>query len=173
MITVGDLTPAKLMKALKTGKISFSKNDLMGNDYQMLMHPVSAKKVKKAMKLGRGINSVPITRGEIENDLNYHSMSGSGLKGGSIWKKIWNGIKSIWNPVIKPALSAALDVAAPALGTYTGQPALTTALRSGVKNLTGVGMSGMSGMSERMAKVRAAKKSNKVNVLTAGSFKIN
>jgi len=166
-ISLGDIPAKKLMKAAKSGKISFSKNDLRGGSFRMLLHPSTVKKIRQALVKNTGVNNIPITKGEIENDYYYHQMSGSGLSGGSLWGKIWSGIKSLWNPVIKPALSAALDVGSTALGTMTGQPALTSAVRGGIRSISGVGMA------EKMARVRAAKKNNRVNVMTAGSFRIN
>ena len=79
------------------------------------------------------------------------------MEGGS-FKGFLRGVKKVgkkvlYNPVVKGAISSALDVGAPlagkALGAYLGQPALGLAIsqgaRKGVKEATGFGVGSYSG----------------------------
>ena len=175
-VSVGNIPQKKLEKAILTGKLSLSADDLKGNRV-MLLHPANAAKIKNAKSKSKGVQGMQISGGEIKNDLDWHNKAGGSMNGGSVWsflknagKKVFNFVKDNWAD-IKPIVSKVADAAIPALATYVGQPSLGVAGREALRSLTGVGMKSDS-MSEKMAKVRAAKK-NKVNVLTAGSFKIN
>ncbi|KUF85215.1 hypothetical protein AM588_10000848 [Phytophthora nicotianae] len=105
-------------------------------------------------------------------------LSRSGIHGGSIWSKIWSGLKSAWNPVIKPILSAAADQAATLGSAYvasTGRnPAVVGVLRQGLKKFTGVGVEtkpspmgrmvkGSQAAKDHMAKIRAMRKGGKTS----------
>ncbi|ETL33189.1 hypothetical protein L916_14300, partial [Phytophthora nicotianae] len=64
-------------------------------------------------------------------------------QGGSIWSKIWHGIKSTYRFAKDSGLlSKAADAAVPALATALGQPELAVPTRAGLKALTGVGLDG-------------------------------
>lgn len=179
-VTTGDVPASKLNKAIKTGKLSLTKSELSGSGFTTKMHPMNAKLIKKAQKSNKGVN-LSVAKGEVLS--NFEDMNGGAL-GGSIWSKIWKGIKSAWNPIIKPALSAALDAgvgpltSAIASSPYAGLAPFVGPVRGKIRSLTGVGLKGSESAKDRMAKVRAAKKNKKssngkVNVLTAGSFLIN
>ena len=49
IVKVKQIPDAKLKKLAKTGRISFTAADLMGN-LQMFLHPMNAKIIKKAQK---------------------------------------------------------------------------------------------------------------------------
>jgi len=175
-VSVGDIPQKKLEKAFKTGKLSLSADDLKGGRI-MLLHPVNARKLKIAKSKNKGVTGMEITGGEIMADLKYHDMAGGSMNGGSLWSwlkkagtSIYNFAKDNWD-VIKPVLSKVADVAIPALATAVGAPTAGIAGREALRGLTGVGMK------EKMARVRAAKKNKRINVMTAsslgGSFKIN
>jgi hypothetical protein len=113
-------------------------------------------------------------------DMDWHNASGSGMQGGSIWKKIWGGLKALWNPVIKPALSQALDMGVAPLqtalaGSKYGSPLapFVPQARAKFKELTGIGMTTQQKRLKALEKARASKKNKKINVLTGSSFKIN
>jgi hypothetical protein len=171
-VSVGNIPQKKLEKAIKTGKLSLSADDLKGNRV-MLLHPMNAKKVREAKSKNKGITGMGIAGGEIMADIEYHDMAGGSMNGGSLWswlkkagKSIYNFAKDNWG-LIKPVVSKIADVAVPALATAVGQPMAGVAGRQALKQLTGVGMA------DKMAKVREAKKNKRVNVMTAGSFLIN
>lgn len=179
-VSHGEIPQSKLKKVIKGGKLTFTKEELAGNTLKTLFHPATAKMLKLAQRKNKGANSVPISLGEITTDMNWHNSSGSGVQGGSIWKSIWGGIKSLWEPVIKPALSKALDMGvAPLQGALTasqyGAPLapFVPSLRSGLKELTGVGMTTQQKRLKNLEKARASKKNKKVNILTGSSFLIN
>jgi hypothetical protein len=72
----------------------------------------------------------------------------SWLKGAA--KSVYNFGKKNWD-VIKPVLSRVADAAVPAAATYLGQPALGTVARTGLKELTGVGVSKKEALKLRLA----------------------
>lgn len=142
VVKVGDISKKKLIKAAKGGSVNLSRDELTGNN-TMVLHPENAKKVIQAQKTNKGTR-LTIAPGEIANDLDYHST----IQGGSIWSDLKSGLSSLWNTIGKPIASAALDGIATA-----GQSAMNgfvpgvgdvvaPALRQGVKNLAGVGVSG-------------------------------
>lgn len=179
-VSHGEIPDSKLKKVIKGGKITFTKEELAGTAYKTLFHPTTAKMLKLAQRKGKGANSVPVAMGEIMADMDWHNASGSGIQGGSIWKKIWGGLKALWNPVIKPALSQALDMGvAPLQGALAGSkygaplaPFVPQA-RAKFKELTGIGMTTQQKRLKALEKARASKKNKKINVLTGSSFKIN
>lgn len=179
-VSHGAIPDSKLKKVIKGGKLTFTKEELAGNSNKTLFHPTTAKMLKLAQRKNKGANSVPVALGEIIADMEYHNNSGSGMQGGSIWKSIWSGVKSLWNPVIKPALSQVLDMGvAPLQGVLTGSkygaplaPFVPNA-RSKFKELTGIGMTTQQKRLQALEKARASKKNKKINILTGSSFKIN
>jgi hypothetical protein len=179
-VSHGEIPQSKLKKVIKGGKLTFTKEELAGNVYKTLFHPATAKMLKLAQRKGKGANAVPVATGEIMADMDWHNSSGSGMQGGSIWRSIWNGIKSLWNPVIKPALSQALDMGvAPLQGALAGSkygaplaPFVPNA-RAKFKELTGIGMTTQQKRLKALEKARASKKNKKINILTGSSFRIN
>ena len=163
---IGNIAHTKLRKAAKGGVLTLTKAELAGSSHTIHLHPESHSKVMKAKRAGKGCR-VSITPHEIHHSVQH---------GGSVWSSIWHGIKSLWQPVIKPALSAAADVGIPALAGYAGAPQLGGVGRQALKSLTGIGVAhhehyhhrggkdggkvakGSHEARERMAKVRAAKK---------------
>ena len=98
-----NIPEAKLRRAAKSGVFTLTKSDLSGSGASLALHPESYAKVMKAENAGRGAR-VAITPHEIEWAMT--TKQGSGMHGGSIWGKIWSGIKFLWPTVLKPALSA-------------------------------------------------------------------
>lgn len=179
-VSHGAIPESKLKKVIKGGKLTFTKEELAGNVFKTLFHPTTAKMLKLAQRKNKGANAVPVAMGEIMADMDWHNSSGSGMQGGSIWKSIWKGVKSLWGPVIRPALSQALDMGVAPLqaaltGSKYGAPIapFVPALRSGLKQLTGVGMTTQQKRLKALEKARASKKNKKINVLTGSSFLIN
>ena len=179
-VSHGEIPASKLKKVIKGGKLTFTKEELAGNVFKTLFHPSTAKMLKMAQRKNKGANSVPVAMGEIMADMDWHNSTGSGIQGGSIWKSIWSGLKSLWTPIIKPALSTALDMGvAPLQGALAGSKygaplaPFVPSLRSGLKELTGVGMTTQQKRLKNLEKARASKKNKKINVLTGSSFLIN
>lgn len=67
----GSIPAAKLQKAVRSGKVSFSADELKGTK-PMLLHPMCAKAVKKAQLKGKGIVSMMLSAGEILADMELH-----------------------------------------------------------------------------------------------------
>lgn len=177
-ITHGDLPLNKLKKVMKGGKLTFTKEELQGNARKTLFHPLVAKMLQMAKSKNKGANSIPVALGEIMADMQYHNNMGGSMYGGSIWKTVWNGLKSLWNPVIKPALSTLADMAVtPIQGALSKTPlaplaAAVPALRSGLREISGIGMTTQQKRLKALEKARNAKK-NKINIMTGSSFRIN
>lgn len=179
-VSHGPISDTKLKKVIKGGKLTFSKEELAGNTFKTLFHPATAKLLKSAKQKSKGANSIPVALGEIMADIDWHNSAGSGMQGGSIWRTIWNGIKSLWNPIIKPALSQVIDMGvAPLQGALSGSKygALVAGFvpdaRKALKDLTGFGMSTREKKLKALEKARASKKSKRINVMTGSSFRIN
>ncbi len=68
----------KLRKSVRSGKITFSAEDLKGSK-PLLVHPMCAKLILKAQTKGKGLTSMMIAGSDITNDMAFH------------------GSKSIWN----------------------------------------------------------------------------
>ncbi|KAG3182873.1 hypothetical protein PC128_g14477 [Phytophthora cactorum] len=81
-----DVPASKLTKALKTGKLSLTADQLRGSD--SIIDLTSYEKALKAHKAGRGVR-LDITRPEIKKGYKR-------AQGGSIWGKIWGGVKSVF-----------------------------------------------------------------------------
>lgn len=161
-VRVGDISPAKLKKALEGSTVRLTNNDLSG-DRVMVVHPMNAQKIKKAQAQKKGI-STNFTTGEVMADMEYHDQVGAGMSGGSLWswlkRKAYPWIKENWN-LIKPIVSKAVDAAVPALATYVGQPQLAVPAREALRQVSGVGMKkpakGSPEMKAKMAALRAKK----------------
>lgn len=172
-VSVGDIPQKKLEKAIKTGKLTLSASDLKG-DRIMLMHPANAKLVKSAKSKGKGISGITLSGPEIMNDIEWHNSMGGSINGGSLWgwlKGATKFVKDNWDDVFKPIASRVADVAIPALASAVGAPQLTGIARTGLKQLTGVGIK-----EKRIAslkKAREAKALKKSRIVDGGSFMIN
>lgn len=159
VVTLGNIPVAKLRKAIKTGKLSLTADELKG-DRRMLMHPSNAKRVKAAKMKGMGVQGLELSQPEILNDIEYHSSMGAGMHGGSLW----DTIKSVGSWLRTSGVGSVLADAAQAAATpFVGATAAQVG-RDILKTTTGVGIK------EKMAKVRAARKGRKP---LAGSFLIN
>lgn len=162
-ITV-DIPMSKMRQAVLGKPIQLTASEVASDKNKMFLHPENAKKFLSAQKSGKGVR-LQIAPGAIRHDLQT-------LEGGSIWSWIkdkavpW--VKKNWT-IIKPVLSEIANVAIPAAATYLGQPQLATPVRMGLKELTGVGISGKGSpaMKDKMAKIRAMRKTQ------GGSFKIS
>lgn len=174
-VSIGAIPQSKLAKSIKTGKLSFTADELKGGTKTMLLHPSNAKLVKAAQKKMKGLSGMPITGGEIMSDIAWHDSIGGGFQGGSLWSWIKSAAPSVvkfvkdnWTD-IKPVLSKLADVAVPAVTSYAGQPQLANLARQALK-LTGIGVKEQ--RLANLAKAREVKK-GKVNIIKAGSFLIN
>ena len=67
----GSIDEDKLKKAVRSGKITFSADQLKGNK-PLLIHPFCAKNIKKAQAKGRGIVSMPLAASDILYDMELH-----------------------------------------------------------------------------------------------------
>lgn len=131
--------PSSKAKKLAEGKIvNITHQELMGSDDKLFLHPANHDKVMKAKKGSKGVR-LQLAEGEIVYDI---------MQGGNIFKSLWKGLKSLWAPVIKPALSLAADNLVPIASAATGNPAIVSGVRQGLKQLTGIGVS-----SERCSRI--------------------
>ncbi len=73
-----DVKEDKLKKAVRSGKITWSAEDLKGS-VPLLVHPLQAKLIKKAQLKGKGVTSMMIAGSDILYDMQLH-------KDKSIWK---------------------------------------------------------------------------------------
>ncbi|KAK1933552.1 hypothetical protein P3T76_011766 [Phytophthora citrophthora] len=110
----------KLTKALKTGKLSLTADQLKGIGSVIHLHPASYEKAIKARKAERGVR-LDITKHEIKKGYKR-------AQGGSIWSKD-SGL-----------LSHAADVAVPALATALGAPQGAIPARAAIRSMTGIGV---------------------------------
>ncbi|EGZ14615.1 hypothetical protein PHYSODRAFT_510045 [Phytophthora sojae] len=132
-LSILDVPAAKLTKALKTGKLSLTANQLKGSGSVIHLHPASYEKALKARKAGRGVR-LDITRHEIKK--RYKK-----LQGGSIWSKIKSGLSTAFKFVKDSGLlSKGLDAAVPALASAFGAPQAAIPARAAIKSLTAVGL---------------------------------
>ena len=177
-VSVGNIPQKKLEKAIKTGKLSLSADELSGSGRKMLLHPANAKLIKTAQNKNKGVSGMCISGGEIMNDLDWHTHMGGSMNGGSLWswlktagKATYNFAKNNW-PLIKPIISQGVDQLLPSAASAAGRyaPGIILA-RQGLKALTGVGLKEQRLLN--LAKARAAKASKKGGCSTGGSFLIN
>lgn len=61
----------KLKKAVRSGKVTFSADELKGNK-AVLIHPMCAKMIKRAQDKGKGVTSMMICAGDIVTDMEVH-----------------------------------------------------------------------------------------------------
>lgn len=156
-----DVGQAKAKKLAMGKSVNLTAAEVRGEDEILHVHPENYNRLMKAKRANRGTR-LQLTEGEIMADV---------ALGGNIFKSIWKGIKSLWNPVLKPALSLAADNLVPIASAYTGNPAIVAGVRKGLKDLTGVGVNtrklgkGSQAAKDHMAKIRAMRKSG-------GSFRL-
>jgi hypothetical protein len=128
-----DIPGPKLTKAFKTGKLSLTADQLKGSGSVIHLHPASYEKALKARKAGRGVR-LDITRHEVKKGYKR-------AQGGSIWSKVWGGIKSAFKFAKDSGLlSRAADVAVPALATALGAPQGAIPARAAIRSMTGIGV---------------------------------
>ncbi|KAG3093722.1 hypothetical protein PI124_g16422 [Phytophthora idaei] len=133
-LTVSSDVPArKLTKGFKTGKLSLTADELKGSGSILHLHPASYEKAVKARKAGRGVR-LEITRHEVKKGYKE-------AQGGSVWSKVWGGIKSAFKFAKNSGLlSKAADAAIPALATALGAPQAAIPARAAVRSMTGIGI---------------------------------
>lgn len=175
-VKVGEISPAKLRKALDGAAVRLSSAELTG-DRVMVVNKLNAKAIKTAKLKGKGLTT-HFTTGEVKNDLDYHDSMGGSLNGGSLWSwlrdKAAPWVKKNWN-VLKPVVSRIADVAIPAAATFFGQPTAGVPARTLLKSMTGVSVGskpkkGSPEMAARMAALRAKRKTG--GSVSAGSFRM-
>ena len=163
-----DVSDAKARKIASGKAVNLTGAEVQGADETLHVHPLTYEKLMRAKRANKGCR-LQLTEGEIVEDI---------AQGGNIFKSIWKGLKTIWKPVLKPMLSAALDTGATALGSYSGNPELTQGVRKGIRSLTGVGMGtntpkrlgrGTPEMKAHMAHLRSMRKGGSVR---GASFKL-
>ncbi|EGZ14850.1 hypothetical protein PHYSODRAFT_384958, partial [Phytophthora sojae] len=87
------------------GKLSLTSAELKGSGSVIYLHPASFEKALKARKAGRGVR-LDITKHEVKK-------GSKKAQGGSIWSKVWGGIKSAYKFAKDSGLlSRAVDAAA-------------------------------------------------------------
>ncbi|RAW19956.1 hypothetical protein PC110_g23602, partial [Phytophthora cactorum] len=128
-----DVPASKLTKALKTGKLSLTAAQLKDNGSIMHLHPASYEKALKANKAGRGVRH-DITRHEIKKGYKR-------AQRGSIWSKIWGGVKKAFNFAKDSGiLSRAANAVVPASATALGAPQAAIPARAALRTMTGFGV---------------------------------
>ncbi|KAG2778578.1 hypothetical protein Pcac1_g11094 [Phytophthora cactorum] len=128
-----DVPAPKLTKAFKTGKLSLTSSELKSSGSVIHLHPASYEKALKARKAGRGVR-LDITRHEVKKGYKK-------AQGGSIWSKVWGGIKSAFKFAKNTGLlSKAADVAVPAIATALGGPQGAIPARAAIRSMTGIGV---------------------------------
>jgi hypothetical protein len=137
---------SKLKRAFKTGTLSLTKDELAGSDATLHLHPESYAKALKARKAGKGTR-LTITHKEIGYPFKHNN--GGGIHGGSIWSKIWGGIKKGFQFAKDTGLlSKAADLGIPALATALGAPQGAIPARAALKSMTGIGVDGYESASD-------------------------
>ena len=159
-----NVSQAKARKIANGNTVNLTAAEVAGEDEVLHVHPLNYDKLIKAKRAGKGTR-FQLTEGEVMADI---------ALGGNIFKSIWKGVKSLWNPVIKPALSLMADNLVPIASAYTGNPAIVSGVRKGLKQLTGVGLGGpvakgSEAAKQKMATLRAMRKGGSMK---AGSFKL-
>jgi hypothetical protein len=138
----------KLKKLAKGHSVQFAHHEIEHGPNHIKVHHETHKKLQAARRNKKGAR-VALTEHEI-----MHS--------GSLWDAIKSGAKWLGSQALN-GIEAGASAAVPELAP------VFSSIRGGVKNLTGLGVKqstkGSTAMKERMAKVRAAKKTHK-----AGSF---
>lgn len=130
------LTSAQAKSAVAGKAVKVKAGQIDSGDSIIFLHPTNYKLLTKAKKNGKGA-TIQLSSGEIEAT-RMSDMTGSGIFN---WlKKGWNWAKNNWDSTLKPIASAIADVGVPALATAVGAPQLAGVARSGLKDLTGVGI---------------------------------
>ncbi|CEG47323.1 uncharacterized protein PHALS_03977 [Plasmopara halstedii] len=128
-----DVPAPKLRKAFKTGKLRLTADQLKGSGSVIHLHPASYEKALKARKAGRGVR-LDITKHEIKKGYKQ-------AQGGSIWSKVWGGIKSAFKFAKDSGLlSRAADAAVPAIATALGAPQGAIPARAAIRSMSGIGV---------------------------------
>jgi hypothetical protein len=133
-----DIPAIKLKRAVKSGILSLTKEQLHGSGATLAVHPETAMKIIKAKRANRGVR-ILITPHEIEYPM--VALNGGGLHGSSVWSSVWGAIKKGFN-IAKDSgvLSKLADAAIAPAAAYTGQPGAVMAARQGLRKLTGIGI---------------------------------
>jgi hypothetical protein len=164
VVRVGKISQSKLKKAAMGGAINLSKDELEGNQ-ALVLHPENAKKVEAAKKAKRGTRMI-ITPGEIEHDIRYHEQT----EGGSLWDTVKSGLKWLGTQALDGIAAGGKEI----LGDSKFANAVVDTARNGIRNLTGLGVSGgklvkgSGAAKERMAKLRSMKMAKR----SGGSFRL-
>lgn len=130
-----DITERQLKSAIAGKRVRFSASQLGSGTKTLYLHPENAAKVEKAVLKNAGVTLI-FSEGELAETYAKMIQNGSGF-----FSNVWKGLKKVWG-VLKDsgAASQLADMAVAPLSALTGQPALVGAARSGLKQLTGVGV---------------------------------
>lgn len=147
--------PHHKLKKLASGHIvQLTHEEIQHGPHHLHLHHLHTKRIHHARIHHKGLRLGPLTEHEI-------------MKSGSLWDLVKKGAKWLGTQALN-GIQAGASAAVPELApVFSG-------IRSGVQNLTGLGlkhashMKGSASMKERMAKVRAAKKHKAGNL--GGSF---
>jgi hypothetical protein len=113
-------------RRLADGDTITIKPDMIGSGIPIMVHPMTAKKIRRAKRLGKGVR-IKLSPQEVE------------MSGGKIsWKQFKRGLKTGWDfykkhikpivgPLIRKGLKTAVEKGLPALGTAIGAPEIALA----------------------------------------------
>jgi len=133
-----NIPQAKLKRAVKTGILNLTKEQLHGSGATLAVHPETAMKIVKSKRANRGVR-ILITPHEISYPMT--ALNGGGLHGASVWSSIWGAVKKGFNFAKDTGiLSRAADALVPLGATYLGAPSAAIPVRAGLKQLTGIGV---------------------------------
>lgn len=157
-----NLTPAQARSSASGKAIKVKASQIDSGDKIVFVHPVNYKLLMKSKKAGKGC-TLTLSPGEIEAT-RQSDMMGSGIF--DFLKKGWNWVKNNWDSTLRPIASAIADVGVPALATAVGAPQLAGVARSGLRDITGVGIEGKpakgsQAMKDKMSALRAKRKGKK------------
>ena len=153
-----DLKPGHLRR-LADGNTITIKPDMIGTGIPLRVHPMTAKKIKRAHRAGKACR-LCMSQAEIEASGGKITWKGfkRGLKQG--WDFYKKSIKPIVGPLIRKGLKAAVEKGVPAAAAYVGAPELALAAPELSKAVEQIGdVSGAYGVKEDLRKAgRAIKK---------------
>lgn len=135
-----ELTEPQARRAMRGNGIRI-KPDQIGHG-RLIVHPANKKKIEKAILKKKAL-TLELSPAELAETALYHmnNMKGSGMEGGSFWSKIWAGLKKGWKFLKDTGIASKLaDIAVPAAATFVGAPSAAPAIRSGIKQIAGVGL---------------------------------
>jgi hypothetical protein len=127
-----NITPKQQKTAINGGSIRLTQGAI-GTGQLCMIHPVNYKKLVNA----KGGVNLSLSPGEIMATSNHHGLAGSGF-----FDDVWSGIKSAGKFLKDSGIgSTLLDIAEGAATPFVGKD-IASAVRGGVRGLTGVGVKG-------------------------------